>query len=259
VIVAAAFLVALANPPQQALIDRWVRGDRTHTFARLASVSKGARSVKAVTPDLDKIAAREFSIEGRYRLASPAVSSSEPWWGRLWQWVHDRWAQFWQRLFGRVHVGQQEAASIGDVVLVVLGLILVFVIVRLLMNLQLARDAPAAAVPLEGPPSARALYKQACFAASGGDYGTAALLLFAATVALLERRGDFGSANSSTVGDLRRTLRRRNAKLVAPFDAVAAPFVQRAYAERDVDESQWQHAREAFERLLSPRSATVEG
>ncbi len=179
--------------------------------------------------------------------------------GAAWQWIHDRWTQFWQRLFGRVHVGQQQAASIGDVVLVVLGLILVFVVVRLLMNLQLARDAASVSVPLEAPPSPRALYKQACAAASDGDYGAAALLLFAATVALLDRRGDFDAAKSATVGDLRRALRSRNAKLVVPFDAVAGPFVQRAYAERRVDEPQWQHAREAFEQLLSPRAQTVEG
>ena len=55
---------------------------------------------------------------------------------------------------------------------------------------------------------------------------------------------------SATVGDLRRELRAHNARLVAPFDAVAAPFVQEAYAERTVDEPQWHRARDAFATLL---------
>ena len=109
------------------------------------------------------------------------------------------------------------------------------VVVRLLRNLQVDRSqsSPRPA-PLEEPPAPRALYKQACNAAGRGDYGTAALLLFAAMIALLDRQGAVDATASATVGDLRRELRAGNARLVAPFDAVAAPFVQEAYAERAV-------------------------
>jgi hypothetical protein len=41
-------------------------------------------------------------------------------------------------------------------------------------------------------------------------------------------------------------LRAHDAPLIAAFDAVAAPFVQKAYAERSVDEPQWHRARDAF-------------
>jgi hypothetical protein len=75
-------------------------------------------------------------------------------------------------------------------------------------------------------------------------------LLFAATVALLDRQGAVDGTASATVGDLRRELRAGNARLVGPFDAVAAPFVQEAYAERAVDEPQWHRARDAFATLL---------
>ena len=69
-------------------------------------------------------------------------------------------------------------------------------------------------------------------------------------VALLDRQGAVDASASATVGDLRRELRAHNARLVAPFDAVAAPFVQEAYAERTVDEPQWHRARDAFAALL---------
>jgi hypothetical protein len=69
-------------------------------------------------------------------------------------------------------------------------------------------------------------------------------------VALLDRRGAADGTASATVGDLRRELRASDARLVAPFDAVAAPFVQEAYAERAVDEPQWHRARDAFATLL---------
>jgi hypothetical protein len=86
----------------------------------------------------------------------------------------------------------------------------------------------------------------------GGEYGTAALLLFGATVALLDGRGAVAASRSATVGDLRRELRARDAPLVAAFDAVAAPFVEKAYAERRVDEPQWHRARDAFVVLSHP-------
>jgi hypothetical protein len=52
------------------------------------------------------------------------------------------------------------------------------------------------------------------------------------------------------VGDLRRELRARNAALIVPFDEVAAPFVQKAYAEHAVEEPQWHRAHKAFAALL---------
>jgi hypothetical protein len=260
-VIAAAFAAAVATPAREALIEQWLRADRTHTVARLNSAPAAAPAEKrAQPPDLQALAARELSIPGRYQIANPPPPSYEPWWTHLWRWLHDRWQRFWQAAFGRVHVGRQTAANIGDVLLVLLGLLVIFVAVRLLVNLQLARDASrTASGALEEPPSPRALYRDASSAASRGDYGAAALLLFAATVALLERRGDVKDARSATVGDLRRELRARDAALVVGFDAVAAPFVQRAYAERPIDEPQWQRARDAFDRMLSRRHEELEG
>jgi hypothetical protein len=246
-IVAIAAAAALA-PSKDALIARWLRANRTHVVARLAPAS--APSVSA--PDLGALAQREFAVKGRYRLAeSSPTSTGQPWWMQALQWIYKRWRRFWDLLFARVRVGPQGAASLGDVLLVLVGVLMIFVVVRLLRNLQVERfrSGPRAA-PLQEPPAPRALYKQACNAAGRGDYGTAALLLFAAMVALLDRQGAVDASASATVGDLRRELRAHNARLVAPFDAVAAPFVQEAYAERTVDEPQWHRARDAFAALL---------
>jgi hypothetical protein len=246
VIVAVAAAAALATS-KDALTERWLRANHTHSVARLAS----APSPAAAPPDLRILLQREFAIKGRYQLeGSPVAVTAEPWWSRGWDWMYGRWQRFWNALFGRVRVGGEAAASLGDVLLVLVGVVMMFVVVRLLRDLQITRSksGPASA-PLEEQPTPRALYKQACNAANRGDYGNAALLLFAATVALLDRQGAVDGTSSATVGDLRRELRARNAALLAPFDAVATPFVQKAYAERAVDEPQWHRARDGFARL----------
>ncbi|MGC9992583.1 MAG: hypothetical protein ABSD52_09350 [Candidatus Cybelea sp.] len=243
-IVAAAALV----PSKDALIERWLRANRAHVAARLAT----APAPLVSPPDLRALAQREFDVKGRYQIAETTVAAApEPWWLQAWDWIYKRWQGFWEFVFARVRVGPQGAASLGDLLLVLVGILLIFVVVRLLRNLQVERSASSPrAAPLQEPPAPRALYRQACNAAGRGDYRTAALLLFAAMVALLDRHGAVNGTASATVGDLRRELRARNARLVAPFDAVAAPFVQEAYAERAVDEPQWHRARDAFAALL---------
>ncbi|GEM_PF-2388036 len=251
-IVAAAAAVALATPSREALIERWLRANRTHSAARLESASGVLSSQSApAPPDLHALAQRELGTAGRYRLTeSPPLPVSEPWWSGPWRWVSDRWNQFWHAIFGRVHVGKEAAVRVGDVLLVIVGLLLLFTALRLLRNLQFARSTSRSnSSPLATPPDPHSLYRDACDAASRGEYGTAALLLFAASIALLDGRGAVVVRRSATVGDLRRELRAHDATLIAPFDAIAAPFVQKAYAERSVDEPQWRRARTAFDTL----------
>jgi hypothetical protein len=252
-VIVAAAAVAFAMPSRAALIERWLQASRTHSMARLASASSSAASHAAAPPNLRALAQRELAVAGRYQLGQTAVPPpTEPWWSRAWRWVSDRWNQLWRAVFARAHVGKEAAASIGDVLLVVVGLALLVAVVRLVRNVQFARSrSEFDAAPLAAPADPRALYRDACDAANRGDYGNAALLLFAATIALLDGRGAVEARRSATVGDLRRTLRTHNASLIAPFDAVAAPFVQTAYAERRVDEPQWHRARTAFSVILS--------
>jgi uncharacterized protein DUF4129 len=240
---------------REALVERWLAANRDHSVAHLNSAPKATNGAPS---DLLDLVQRELSTPGRYQIAKPVLPAAiKPWWLQLWDWLSDRWQHFWNALFGHVHVGRGQAASVGDVLLVLIGLLFVFVLFRLLRDLQFARRSPATQFePLVEAPSPRALYREACDAAARGDYGTAALLLFAAMVLFLDRRHAVALTSSATVGDLRRSLRAGNGALVAPFDAVAAPFVQRAYAERPVSESQWNTARAAYETLFpaSPRA-----
>ncbi|HEY6327219.1 MAG TPA: hypothetical protein VIW73_11975 [Candidatus Cybelea sp.] len=249
-ILAAAVAAALAAPSRELLIQRWLRADTTHTVARLRSGPPAARN--AAAPDLQALAQTELATPGRYRLAQP-VATPKPWWSRIWRWIADRWQKFWNGLFSRVRVGREAAASVGDLLLAIVALILLVTIVRLVRNIQITRAAAAnmRTEPLGDAPSPAELYQQACAAANRGDYGAAALVLFAATVALLDNKGAVVASRSATVGDLRRQVRARDTNLVDPFDAVAAPFVQRAYAERPIGEPQWNRARFAYQELLA--------
>ena len=247
-IVALAATLAVATPSREDLIERWLQANPAHSAARLDS---GPRDVVAAPPDLMKLAQRELATPGRYRLTQPiAAPASEPLWLRVWRWIGDRWQQLWHAIFGRVRVGRAQAASIGDVLLFAVGALLLYIVIRLVREIQFARSAAGAvAEPLAEATSPRRLYNRACAAAAAGDYGYGAMLLFAATVALLDRRGAVDLTSSATVGDLRRALRSRERALVPAFDAVAAPFVQRAYGDRTLDETQWTAARAAYDSL----------
>lgn len=247
-ILAVAAAAVLATPSREALISRWLQADRSHKAAQLDA----PRADTNAPPDLRAVARREFAIAGRYRLSEPppAPPEPEPWWVRTWHWLRDRWDQFWSSLFAHAHIGRRGAAAIGDAVLAIVAGALLLVAFLLLRNLQLRRAAKrVVSEPLPAATDSALLYGEACGAANRGEYGNAALLLFAATVALLDRSGTVAGKRSATVGDLRRQLRGGSATLVAPFDAVAAAFTQKAYAEQSVEAAQWERARDAFGAL----------
>jgi hypothetical protein len=246
VIAALAATVALAAPSREALIERWLHADRAHARAQLESPPH--HSAPAV--NLRALAQGELASPGRYQLTElPPPPVRDPWWMPAWHWLADRWNQFWNAVFARVHVGPSGMRGIGEALLAAIGLLLLYVAIRLVTGIYARRPAPAAAEPLAARPDSAALYRQACDGANRGDYGSAALLLFAAMVALLDVRGTIAGERSATVGDLRRELRAGDAALVPAFDAIAAPFVEKAYAERAVGAPQWQRARDAYEQL----------
>jgi hypothetical protein len=243
VIAAIAVAAALTSPSREALAERWLHANRSHSAASLESPARGS----VPPPALGALAQRELAVPGRYRLTQTApYPEQDPWWVQLLNWLGDRWRDLWRSLAGRVHVSAAQAEGFGDGLLAVVALGLLFVIYRILLNIRIARrTARVESEPIAPPLTARALYRRACAAASSGEYGEGVLLLFAATVALLGARG------SATVNDLRCDLRGGRATLIPQFDAVAAPFVERAYAERRVDATQWNRAQASFAALLA--------
>jgi len=247
VIAAVAAAAALAAPSREVLVQRWLHANRGHSAASLYSPRNDAQ----VPPNLQALAQRELASPGRYNLTeTPAPRVRESLWKRFLRWLGEQWDGLWRSLSKRVHFSERAANGIGLTLLAVVASILLWVAVRLLVNLQLARSRKRLdAQPLQAGLDPQALYQKARESARRGEYGRAALLLFAATVALLDLRGDVSADRSSTVGDLRRELRSNDASLVALFDAVAEPFVQSAYAERAVDASQWERAERGYSRL----------
>lgn len=246
-IAAVAAAAALATPSREALVRRWLHSNSAHSATSLHSPQNGAQA----PPNLQALAQRELASPGRYTLTeAPVAPLRESLWKRFLRWLGERWEQVWRSLSKRVHFSERTANGIGWTLLAVVTFGLMWVAVRLLVNLQVARSRKRSdAQPLQGRLDPQALYEGARDAANRGEYGRAALLLFAATVALLDLRGTVCAGRSSTVGDLRRELRSNDASLVALFDAVAGPFVQTAYAERAVDASQWERAERGYSGL----------
>lgn len=198
-------------------------------------------------PDFAAAARRELATPGRYDLSTKVAPPPEPTlWERAWQWIRDRLSELWEALSSRVHIGNAGAIAIGDLLIGLAVLALVFAVIRLLAEFQIDRRRAATIEALGAPRDARVLYERANAAARKGDFAAASRLLFAATVVALDLRGVVAEDPSATVGDLRRALRSRGTELVAPFDAVAAPFVASTYAERAVELADWDRAHAAF-------------
>ncbi|MBV8198799.1 MAG: hypothetical protein JO263_11725 [Candidatus Eremiobacteraeota bacterium] len=246
-IVAVVAAATLIPPSREALIERWLHANPRHRVEWLASPP--ARPAPK-TIDLRALAQRELSIDGRYNLTTAQAKAPEPWWRQALKWIADWWNNLWRSIAKRAHIAPRTANDLGYVVLALVGLTLLVVGVRLARNIRLSRsERGAQGEPLAASPDPQALYEQARDFANRGEYGNAALRLFAAAVALLTRRGAVVADPSATVGDLRAALRRKHATFVPAFDAVAAPFVQTAYAERPIDASQWHRAADAFTLL----------
>jgi hypothetical protein len=238
---------------REALLDRWRHANPAHLHRLLDAPQTGPEP----RADLQALAQRELATPGRYQLTTPRVATvrGEPWWLREWARLHDWWSNLWRIIFAHAP-GRSTTLAIGDVLIALVALMLIVVGIRLLRELRIERArSNRNAEALTELPDAQTLYRRACDAAGRGDYGGAALLLFAATIALLDKRGAIALTSSATVGELRSELRARDAALLGPFDTVAAPFVQRAYADRTITSLEWEHAQRAFEALCLPLSS----
>lgn len=149
-----------------------------------------------------------------------------------------------QALFGRVHL--HGSAATGDVLLVVLVLVVIFVLVRLLMSAVRVGSANAEYRAQGAPPDASALHELSLAAAARGDYALAIVLLFRAALAALDVQGVVHDDPSRTVNECRRAVRAKAPPLAQDFDAIARPFTAVLYADEPVTEGQWRAALQAF-------------
>ncbi|MBV8490883.1 MAG: hypothetical protein JO199_10180 [Candidatus Eremiobacteraeota bacterium] len=277
-IAAAGLLLAMTvtAPPQgaaqrEALIETWTHAQQRAIAsmrkpkAREAAAARFAKERRALAnggtqpappANLSSLAKRELATRGRYQLGTAVVAApQEPWWERALDWLYDRWNDFWKAVFGRATLSAGQSQFVGTFLIAVFAFVVIFAAVRLSMQVQFERARRAGTiVGLDDGPSAAALYARASERAAAGDYAAAAKLLFAATAAALDLRGDVRNSTSATVREMRGALRSRNAAMVPNFDAVARPFVTSAYAQRAVRRDEWEAAKSAYLAMAPERA-----
>jgi len=219
--------------------------------ATLARMRAGA-PLGSPSGDPRAAAARELATPGRYDLAGDAsVRREKTPWERLRDWIGRQFDKLWNALGRNVHLGSRDLNVVGDLLLLLAAGALVFAVARLIASLTIERSRKhGVAGALENGRNAHALYLQACTLAANGAYAEAARTLFLAATTALDLRGVVRDDAAATVGEMRRTLRSRNAVALAPFDDVAAPFVAAAYAEREVAPAEWERAVEGYRALV---------
>ena len=201
-------------------------------------------------PPLEPYAlARTILSERRFRVRVTAPAR-KTWWDVLVGWLGDRWHDLLGAFGKHVHVSPRVTVAAGDIVIVVVTALVIFVAVRLLS--QYIAEGVSQLGTLRAVPShagAVELYEMSLEASRRGDYGAAVALLFRASLAVLDLRGVVHDDPSSTVNESRRQVRRTEPRLVEPFEVLARAFTAVVYADAPVSQTQWANACEAYLRL----------
>ncbi len=188
----------------------------------------------------------------RYRLTLPrAVPHAKSWLERVLDWVNAFWERLVRALAAHLHVSKGVSLTIGHVVLAFFAVAFVVLAARLLASLLRGTGSAAAfGGTAEASPDANALYRSSLDAAARGDFARAAALLFASAVSALDLRGVVREEAGATVGEFRRALKARDARLLPAFDEIARSFTAAAYAERSITREEWERGRQALLALL---------
>ena len=190
----------------------------------------------------------------RYHVTQPQVRERpKSWLQRAWDWAALQWGRLLHALLGNVRLRPKTGVALGGALLLLIALLSAAALAKVagaLWRGPAARAPSAGATPLL---TGAELYERSLAAAERHAFTRAFELLFAATIATLERRGVTRCEPSATVGDVRRDVRERAATLVAAFDAVAAPFTAAVYAARAPGHADWENANAAFLTLLPGR------
>lgn len=199
--------------------------------------------------DLHALAVRELASP-EYRIVVPAASSQQwSWLARITSWVGKFWQFVMQSVFGRAHGGHAPAA-IGDVLIVVAVLGVIFFGLRLLSSVTIDRRRAAASEQIEDPVRAAEWYRRALATASSGDLTTASRCILAAAVTALAERGAIEPEAGATIGELQRSLSVRAPQYTRPFSTVARTFATGVYAERQLEPVEFESAVGAYRAIV---------
>ncbi|GAC1657112.1 MAG: hypothetical protein NVS9B12_09060 [Vulcanimicrobiaceae bacterium] len=191
--------------------------------------------------------ARQIVSNGRiFHFESVQPTPPKTWWDRLRGWVWERWQAMLRALFGKHRLGGTASIAVADMVLVLSILAFLWVLVRILWHygrvetqLWEAADLPAGDNPAK-------LCARADEEASLGRYANAVAHLFAATLAVLRRRGVLSTDESETIGQLRRRVRTAIPASVSSFEALSAALTLAVYADAPLHAADWERARSAY-------------
>lgn len=192
--------------------------------------------------------ARAIIAHGNFHLHSRPQTISP--WERFLRWL----GNWLDRIFGHAHGPSGAIVDLlGWILLaVVLGGV-VFVIVRLLMNVggAGAESRTRSVRALQPRVAAKVWYDRATAAAQAGRYRDAAVLLFRAALAILDLRGFVHDDPSRTVNECAAQLRERAPQHLQSFAAIARFFTAAFYAEKPVGADAWENARTEYDRLFA--------
>ena len=193
--------------------------------------------------------ARTILSEPRFRVRVSAPAR-KTWWDMLVGWLRDRWHDLVGAFGKHVHVSPGVSVATGDIVIVIVAALVVFVGIRLLSQ-YIAEGVSRPGTPraVASHTGAVELYDMSLEASRRGDYGAAVALIFRASLGVLDLRGVVHDDPSCTVNESRRQVRGTDPRLVEPFDVLSRAFTAVVYADAPVSQTQWANAREAYLRL----------
>lgn len=187
--------------------------------------------------------ARAILAEPRFRRAAVHAAISP--WAVAWRWLVHEWAELVTALARSAHLGSAAPlvaeGALGLAVLVLGG----FIAHTIAAGLR-KRPRAVTSMPLPQTPGAHQLYAAGTRAAAEGAYAAAIVLLFRATLRVLDRRALVPDAPSRTVNETRSALRSVAPQLLEAFDGISQPFVAALYAERPTGPEEWHTAQAAF-------------
>jgi hypothetical protein len=200
--------------------------------------------------DIVRAVRAELAVPGRYQLSLGGVQHRSLV-DEIFQWLWDRWADFFRALTSHIKIGPRGTSLIGDAVVVLCVVAIAAIAAHLLTQLQYERSRRERAFALGPARSAHALAAAAAAAARDGDFARAIRLTFIAAVTLLDLRGVMHDERSATINELRRALHERNDELDGPFAEISALYTATAYAQAPAGPQAWQRARAAYDELVA--------
>ena len=233
--------------------------DRARDLSALAASLRrtaGLERAASISPlhDVDGVAKKVLS-DPAYAVAhaAPPAQQKQSWLDILLK----RLAELWSKFLGRAAASGSSSVALGDIIAIIAvaaaAAALIYLIVRVAQTLVARRSRRRGeeqiGTEIAAPGDPDLSYAAARRAASEGSYGRAVVLLFQASLVVLDRSGRVAYDPARTAGEYRRAVRLTAARASSPFDELARAFTDVAYADKDATEREWMSADASYSRF----------